>query len=406
MRKIQKVSIEKGIELLCGSIAPVSTERRLLKNCQGRILAEDITARVDVPSFDRSPYDGYALRGEDTSSADREHPVTLRILEEIPAGQCPRFTVVPGTASKILTGAPVPEGANAVVKYEITEYTDTEVRIFAPAAPHTDICPAGEDVRCGQLLGQKGQVVDPALASVLAGQGLEEVTVYRRPVCAVMSTGSELIPAGQPPAPGKIYDSNAVSLSAWLERLGADCEILPTTEDHPEQIAEKLRQALKENDFLVTSGGASVGDYDFAGSALELLGAEVLFRGLDVKPGGSAAAGAKDGKLIICLSGNPAAAVLTLLRVVAPAVRLLCGRSDIENTFFSLPLTEDFPKKSPRRRLIRGRLCIENGKAGFLPKAGQGNGVASSFLGCDLIGEIPAKSPPLKAGEFVRAFQI
>lgn len=403
---VNRVDVDEALNILSQLKAEPALETVSLFRAQNRVLAEDVHAGINVPPFDRSPYDGYAVRGEDTVGASKESPVVLRISEELPAGTAPTAAVNPGYAAKILTGAPVPEGANAIIKYEQTEFTDEYVKVFSPVKPDTDIVYAGEDVRAGQLLAEKGSVISPAIAGSLAGQGIAEVKVFRRPSAAVMSTGSELLEPGQPYQPAKIYNSNTFTISAYLESMGAQCVPMGSVPDKPELIAEHINKALEECDLVVTTGGASVGDYDYAVRAAELTGARVLFWKAAMKPGGSVVAAEKDGKLILSLSGNPGAAIIALLRLASPYVKRLCGRKDAGLEGMELVLKDDFKKKSPNRRIIRGRLSIEDGVAYFVPQDGQGNGIVSSFIGCDLLGEVPAGSPPLKAGEKIWAYRV
>lgn len=402
----KKISLDQAMELLAALPTAPGAETIPLYKAQGRVLAEDVCAVVNVPPFDRSPYDGYAFRGEDTAGATADNPVTLRITEELPAGKAPTVAVTPGTAAKILTGAPVPEGANAIVKYETTEFTEEYVKIFEAVKPNTDIVYAGEDVKAGQLLAEKGDVIRPAVAGSLAGQGLAEVKVFRRPRAIVMCTGSELLEPGEAPQPAKIYNSNIYTISAYLESLGVDCASGGSMPDEPELIAGRIRDAMEDYDLVVTTGGASVGDYDYAARSAELTGAKVLFWKISMKPGGSVVAAERDGKLILSLSGNPGAAITTLLRVASPYIKRLCGCKDTELEAMELVMKEPFKKKSPQQRLVRGRLSIENGVAYFISQDGQGNGVVSSFIGCDVLGEIPAGSPPVNAGEKILAYRV
>ncbi len=401
-----KISVDEAVRLLCDVPVNIKKQDVSLFGAQGRVLAEDIMAVMDVPAFDRSPYDGYAFRGEDTAGATADNPAVLRITQELVAGSAPGMRVTAGTCAKILTGAPVPEGANAIVKYEVTEFTDEYVRIFSPVRPDTDIIRAGEDVQQGELLARKGDVVTPALAGVLAGQGLAQVSVFQRPRAFVMCTGSELVSPGQPLPPGKIYNSNIYTISAYLDQMGIDCTDGGSAPDDAQLIAQRISSAMDDHDIVVTTGGASVGDYDFALRSSQLMGANVLFWKLDMKPGGSVVVSEKDGKLIINLSGNPGAAALTLLRVISVYVRRLCGRRDVLPESMTLVMLESFGKKSPQLRLIRGRMLIEDGTAYFLHSGSQGNGSVSSLVGCDVLAEIPAGSPPVEAGARVRAYRV
>lgn len=404
--KVNRIELDAALRMLSELEVSPETETVPLFGALGRVLARDAVAVLDVPPFDRSPYDGYAIRGEDTALASRETPVTLRVVEELPAGKAPAVKITAGTAAKILTGAPIPEGANAVVKYELTEFDERSVKIFASVKPDSDIARAGEDVRRGRVLARAGETVSPAVAGALAGQGMAQVEVVRRPVVALMSTGSELLEPGQSWQPAKIYNSNVYTLGAYLRSMGAGVRALGSVPDEPELIAREIGAALRDCDMVITTGGASVGDYDFALKSARLVGARVLFWKVGLKPGGSMVASVRGGKLILGLSGNPGAAAVALLRVAAPYIKRLCGRLDCEPERLSLTLGADFPKKSPQRRALRGHLEIRDGEALFIPTEGQGNGIVSSLIGCDLLGDIPVGSPPLRAGEKITAYRV
>lgn len=404
MRKM--VQADEARDLLLAVPARPELECVSLRDAVGRVLAEPFTARMNVPPFDKSPYDGYALRGEDTALASKQTPVTLTLTEELPAGTAPTAPLQPGQAAKILTGAPLPPGANTTVKYEITEFTDKTVTLFAPARPNTDVVLTGEDVREGELLAQAGQVIDPALAALMAGQGMAEAAVFRRAKIALLATGSELLPPGAPLEPAKIYDTNTTMLTGYLMRLGAEVVDCGIVEDDPAQIADKLAAALRCCDCVITTGGASVGDYDWSVRTAEMLGAEVLFWKTDMKPGGSIMAAVKDGKVILGLSGNPGAAVIGLQRIAMPYLKKLSGRTDVLPERFEAYLEKDYGKKSPKLRMLRGVLKLKDGRVLFSPLHGQNNGAIRSLVGCDVFGEIPAGSPPLPAGTKIWAYRL
>ena len=394
-------------ELLLERVKPVETERVSLdREClAGTVLAEEVTASRDVPPFDRSPFDGYAFRAADTAGADREHPVTLRVLEEIPAGSMWTRTVVPGTAAKILTGAPIPAGADAVTKYEDTEFTADSVTLFTAFSSGENIVPQGEDVRTGDRLAERGTVIDPALLGVLAAQQITEPLVFRRPRVAIITTGSELAAPGETLSGGRIVNTNIYTFRAEVEKLGCECMAYVASDD-PEEIADTIRNALDSADMVITTGGVSVGDYDYTPEAMERAGVELLIRTLKLKPGGASAYGVKDGKLVCGLSGNPASALTNYYAVVLPSLRKLCGMREPRLTELTVTLAEDFGKRSPKTRLIRGTLDLSDGTARMHVSRAQGNGVLHSLVGCGLLAEIPAGSGKLPAGTQLRAVLI
>lgn len=403
---MKRISADEARDLLLAQPVNLKTERLPLLDCAGRTLAEDARAVMDVPPFDRSPFDGYAFRGEDTAGASRLRPAVLSVTEEIPAGAVPAMALGPGQAAKILTGGPLPPGANATIKYEETEFADGQVRIFAPCAPGSNVARAGEDVAKGRLLIEAGRVLSPALVGLLAGQGMARAAVFARPRVAVFSTGSELLEPGQPWQAGKIYNSNTYTVSALLGQMGIDAVPGGTAADDLETISRRLTAALADSDMVITTGGASVGDYDWAYRAAQAIGAELLFWKFEMKPGGSCLGAVKDGKVLLSLSGSPGAAALALIKVGMPYLRKLCGRRDLVPESFEAVMGRDYGKKTAMARVLRGSLSFRDGRVYFNHHEGDGNGILSSLAGCDALGEIPADSPPLRAGQPVRVFRI
>ncbi|MBQ8831507.1 MAG: molybdopterin molybdotransferase MoeA [Oscillospiraceae bacterium] len=397
---------ERARELLLSNVSTADTERIPLSECGGRVLAQDLIAQENVPAFDRSPYDGYALRAEDTALASKEHPVTLQILEEIPAGAVPTEEITAGTAAKVLTGAPIPQGADVVVMYEKTEFTDDTVTLFAPLMVGDNIVHAGEDIQKGAVLAKRGTVIDPGLAGTLAAQGVSMPLVYKVPKVAILSTGSELVEANDVPGPGKIRNSNRYMLEAALSRLGCEAVYLGIAVDTVEGISKLLMQGVAECDAVITTGGVSVGDYDLTPAAMEAIGADILLRGVDMKPGMACAYGTKDRKFLCGLSGNPASALTNFYAVALPALKRLTGRREFLPQEINVVLLDGFKKKSPATRFLRGRLDLKDGTVCMeLPKD-QGNVVLSSTIGCDVMAVVPAGSGPIEAGAVLKGFLI
>ena len=393
-------------DLLLSRVQPVGTETVPLSESFRRVLAEEITAAENVPAFDRSPYDGYAFRAADLAAASRESPVTLWLTEEIPAGAVPTLPVTPGRCAKILTGAPIPEGADAVINFEETAFTDREATFFAPVAPGSNIVRAGDDVRKGELLLRRGDVIDAGAAGTLAAQGVAAPLVYRVPRVAVLSTGSELVEAEASCAPGQIRNSNAHTLSAALRRAGCEPVYLGIAADSAEDIAARMEQGLSDCDALICTGGVSVGDYDLTPDAMERIGAEMLFRGVALKPGMACAYAVRDGKLLCGLSGNPASSLTNFYMVALPALRALCGAAQPIPPEITMALTGGFKKPSPGVRVLRGQLDLSDGTARLRLTGGQSNGVLSSAIGCDALAVIPAGSGPIAPGTMLKGMLI
>lgn len=392
--------------LLLAAVSPVESEQISLEYAAGRVLAEDVAAAEHVPPFDRSPYDGYALRSEDVAGASREDPVTLYIVEEVPAGAVPTKACTKNTAVKILTGAPIPEGADCVINYERTEFTESSVKIFEPVKAGSNIVRMGEDVQKGSILARRGQFIDAGTAGTLAAQGIVFPTVFRRPKVGILSTGNEVAEVGAPLEGGKIYNSNRHTLCAAVERLGCQPVYLGLAGDRPEEISRLITQGLEQCDAVLSTGGVFVGDYDFTPAAMELTGAELLFRGVKLKPGMACACGVKDGKLFCGLSGNPASSLTTFHAVVMPALKKLAGQGEYLPREIMVTLKAPFGKKSPGGRMLRGKLDLSDGTVGMTLPGDQGNVVISSAVGCDVMAFVPAGSGPLEAGTILEGFLI
>ena len=399
----KKLSWQEAGDILMEQAVPVGTERKKLQDACGRILAAPVAALENVPPFDRSPYDGYALRSADTAGA---LPVTLRILEEIPAGSVPTQALTPGTAVKILTGAPVPEGADCCVKFEETTFTAETVTVSRQLAPGENLVREGEDVRAGQLLAEPGSRVDSGIAGAVASQGIAELEVYQVPRIGVLSIGSELIAPGEPQRPGSIYNSSRYALQAVLEAEGMAVSFYPIPRDDTDAIAALVDQALQENDAVITTGGVSVGDYDLTKSAYEQAGVQILCGDLSLKPGGKSWYGIRDGRLIFGLSGNPASAMTNFYAIVLPALRKLRGDKDGRLPELSAVLAEDFKKGGKQTRLLRGRLSVQDGRLAFFPADKQGNSAIHTLAGANALAEIPAGAGPQKAGAQIKVYYI
>lgn len=403
---LKQPNYEQARELLLASARPVETERIPLSQCGGRILAQEVTAQENIPSFDRSPYDGYALRAADTASASNAAPVTLRVLEEIPAGAVPVKTVTEGTAAKVLTGVPIPDGADAVIMYEKTEFTKDHVTLFQPVKPGANIIRVGEDVQKGTLLAHWGDLIDPGLAGTLAAQGVFTPLIYKKPRVAILSTGSELVEADAAPENGKIRNSNRYMLEAALKQLGCETVYLGIAGDSVIDIAVRLNKGLLECDAVVTTGGVSVGDYDLTPAAMEASGVKILFRGVDMKPGMACAYGVRDGKLVCGLSGNPASSLTNFYAVALPALKKLTGRRDYLPQEISVTLPAGFGKESTKTRFLRGELELKDGVVGITLPKDQGNVVLSSAIGCNVMAVVPAGSGPLRPGTVLKGFLL
>jgi len=402
----KNISLEEAQGLLLNKCLQLETEQVRLTDALGRVLSKDLRAEECIPPFNRSPYDGYAFLAEDTKEAARDNPVIFEVIEEVPAGHAPKNKVSKGKAVKILTGAPIPDGADAVIKYEETKSKGEYVSIFRSIKTGDNIVPAGEDVAVGEIIAHKGNVINPPIMGLMASLGIVDVPVYKRPRVAIVGTGDELLDVNESLAPGKIRNSNSYTLFGYIKSIGAEPVMMGMAEDKAEKIASMINIGLEKADMVITTGGVSVGDYDVVGKSIELIGAETLYWKIDIKPGSPTLAAVKDGKVILGLSGNPAAAIIIFQLLGFPYIKKLSGKMDYLNPKLDVVLKNDFHKPSPKRRFLRGKMVFENGIIYLDNKGDQENGVLSSLNGSNLLAEIPAGSGPIRSGEKLTAYLI
>jgi molybdopterin molybdotransferase len=400
------IALEEARELLLDFAQPVEDCLIALPESLGRVLSQDISASFDLPPFDKSPLDGYALRAADIKDAARQNPVTLQVIEEIQAGYMPREQVAAGTAIKVMTGAPIPVGADAVVKFEDVQRTGDLIELTAPEKSGGNIISLGEDVKQGEIVAQRGTLINPPLLGLLAAVGISQAPVFRQLKTAIFSTGDELMEPKEKLLPGKIYDSNLHSLFANCASLGAVPTSLGTVPDEKEAIVNRLLTALDQADVVITTGGVSVGDFDLVPAALAEIGAEVIFHRLKMKPGSPMIAAQYQNKLIIGLSGNPAAAFITFDLIAVPALKKMMGLSSPLYPELKAILTETYNKPSNQRRFLRAKLYQDKEKLCVKLTGNQSNGILKSLVNCNALIDIPAGSGSLAAGAEVRVVML
>lgn len=402
----QLVSLEEALELLNQHIQPMGVEQEELVNSLNRILAEDILAPIDLPPFDRSPLDGYAIRAEDTLTASVGNPVSLKVVREISAGKFCDQQVNSGQAVKILTGAPIPPGANEIIRFEDIELSGDVIKINRPVTAYTNYCFAGEDVQQGKQLLQRGNKIGPAHMGTLASVGINNVSVYKKPTIALLSTGNELVDVNQALSPGKIFNSNLYTFSSFINEQGAQSICLGVADDSIIQVGAAINQGLQIADMVVTTGGASVGEYDLMRPALTAIGAEILFWRVNIRPGTPILVAIKDNKLIICLSGNPGAAFITYNLLVRPILNKLLGYSEWRLPTTMARFDDSFEKSSKQRRFLRGKIDYSGGEVKVNLTGGQKPGVILSAVDCNVLLDVPAGTPPLSKGQQVQVVLI
>lgn len=393
-----RIELEEARALLAESVRPLGVEQVSRQEALGRTLAEDVTAPLDQPPFDRSPLDGYALRSADLTGASPEHPVSLRVVETVYAGGVPSRALGPGEAIRIMTGAMLPRGCDCVLQHERTDNGLEQVQIYAALSPHDNYCDRGEDYRTGEVLLPAGTVVDAAAVGVLASAGLSSVPVRRRPVVRVLSTGDEVVSPDLHPLPaGKIYGSNQELLTARLRELGVSDVKGLLIGDDPREVADTMAQLLGECDLLITTGGVSAGDKDIFHEALPLLGVERVFWKVNLKPGTPAMYSLWQGQPILSLSGNPFAAAATFELLARPLLAALTGESRFSLRSRTAVVEGSFPKASPGRRFLRG--FYQEGRVSLTGK--NDSGMLASLVGCNCLVDLPAGSPPVQEGQTV-----
>ncbi len=393
-----RIELEEARALMAESVRPLGVEQVSRQEALGRTLAEDVTAPLDQPPFDRSPLDGYALRSADLTGASPEHPVSLRVVETVYAGGVPSRVLGPGEAIRIMTGAMLPRGCDCVLQHERTDNGLEQVQIYAALSPHDNYCDRGEDYRTGEVLLPAGTVVDAAAVGVLASAGLSSVPVRRRPVVRVLSTGDEVVSPDLHPLPaGKIYGSNQELLTARLRELGVSDVKGLLIGDDPREVADTMAQLLGECDLLITTGGVSAGDKDIFHEALPLLGAERVFWKVNLKPGTPAMYSLWQGQPILSLSGNPFAAAATFELLARPLLAALTGESRFSLRSRTAVVEGSFPKASPGRRFLRG--FYQEGRVSLTGK--NDSGMLASLVGCNCLVDLPAGSPPVQEGQTV-----
>ncbi|MBU2702360.1 molybdopterin molybdotransferase [Sporomusaceae bacterium BoRhaA] len=400
------VSMEEAQSLLLDQVTVVDTGVVSLLQANGRVVSRKICSMENVPPFDRSPLDGYALKAADTQGATPEHPVKLNVIEEIRAGFAAKKKVTPGTAIKLMTGAPMPAGADVVIKYEAVKREENDLFVSEQLQSGSNVVLAGEDVVNGEVIVQPGELITPPLVGLLAAIGAEQIPVYNKVKIAIFSTGDELVNPGEALSPGKIHNSNLHSLGARCFELGAEPIYGGIVGDELEKTATKLRKALTEADIVITTGGVSVGDFDLVPKALQHIDADVIFRRVKMKPGSPMMAAKKDHKLLIGLSGNPAAAFITFDLLVVPVIKKMMGLRQVMPLTLEAVLDDPFEKSSPQRRFLRGRLKREYVGSKIQLTGKQTNGVLKSMIGCDVLVDVPAGSGPLVCGQKVSALLL
>ncbi len=386
-----------ALRIILDSVAPVGRISVALEHATGFVLADPIIAADEIPPFDNSAMDGYAIRAADV----RTPPVVLRIVDHIPAGRPSRRALGEGEASAIMTGAPVPDRADAVVPREWTESAGNDgVRVLQPASEGLNIRRAGADVRRGATVLDAGSLLRPQEIGLLASLGKEFVTVYRRPSVAILTTGDELVQINRPLLDGAIRDSNRYLLSSLARESGGEPIMLGTATDERADLESKIGEGLGA-DMLVTSGGVSVGDRDIVREVLDSLGVGMKFWKVNIKPGMPLLFGTRGSTPVFGLPGNPVSTMVTFLQFVRPALRKMMGRKDTGSSRFLATLTHAVEKSDGKLHYMRGVLERSGGALTVRSSGPQVSNLLSSLTKANCLIIIPADREIIRAGEQV-----
>lgn len=397
------ISAEKALEIILQSIRPLRTEIVPFRDSFRRVIAEDVVAEEDIPPFDNSAMDGYALQAEDSQGAGTETPVTLTVAGEVSAGILRAERIAPLTAVRIMTGAPIPPGANAVIEQEQVSLSNGKIVLSGPVELGRNIRERGIDIRRGSVVVRKGTRLGAAHMGILASLGRQRVSVYKAPDVALLVTGNEL--SEDPSAhPASIRNSNSFSLGALVQDSYSAVNDLGVARDDVSDLANRLAQGLR-SDVLITSGGVSVGKYDLVLEAWKRVGIRQVFWKVNIKPGMPLAFGefrtAEHSTLVFGLPGNPVSSYVTFLQFVRPALRAMQGEATPRAPRFSAVLEHDVLKNDGKRHFVRGIARNENGRLVVRTTGSQSSAVLTSLAAANCLIILPEEKRNLRAGDVV-----
>jgi len=400
-------TVEEHLDRVLATIEPLPDFQQPLMETLGLASAEDVVSPIPLPAFDNSAMDGYAVRYEDVVGATPDSPTHLPVVGEIGAGQARLLALSPGTAAKIMTGAPMPAGADSVVPYEWTDRGVAQVRIAYPPQRGQHVRNQGEDVEEGDLLLEAGTVLGPRHLGLLASVGRATVRSRPRPRVVVLSTGSELREPGTALAPDSIYDGNSWLLAASARRAGATAYRVGIVPDEPRAFLDALSDQLVRADLVVTSGGVSMGDYDVVKEALAPL-RTVWFGPVAMQPGKPQGFGVvgEDDTPIFCLPGNPVSSYVSFEMFVLPALRRLMGKQPYCRPFTRARLTHGVASPEGRRQFLRGSYEVGRGGPTVSPVGGPGSHLVGELADANALIVVPEDATGVPAGEMVQVLAL
>jgi len=395
------ITVDEALDKILSHIQPLGLEKVSLLESLGRVIREDVFAKRNIPPLDNSAMDGYALRSEDVQKTSQNHPIRLEVIEDLPAGFISTKEIEKGKAIRIMTGAPIPKGADTVIPVEETKKEDGFVLIFKAAALAENIRRSGEDVKKGDRVISKGDTIRPAEVGMLASVGRSFVSVYQRPLVAILCTGDELVDVDGDLNEVKIISSNSYTLAAQVKDCGAIPLQLGIAKDRKEEIEERLRQGIRA-DVLISSAGISVGDYDFVKDVMKNLGMEMVFWKVAMRPGQPLAFGTIGEKPVFGLPGNPVSSMISFEQFVRPSLLKMMGRRQLFRPVIQAILKEEIKKIPGRRYFIRGSVSFEKDQYFVTTTGEQGSGILRSMVRANGLIVIPEDQEMVRAGEKVK----
>jgi molybdopterin molybdotransferase len=417
------ISVEEALAQILEKMHLLEEEEKPILESLGQVLSRDFTSGINVPQLTNSAMDGYAVRAADTKGASAASPEVLKVIDTVAAGYVSRLTVTPGTAMRIMTGAPIPAGADAVVQFENTDEGERkgpspkkspdEIGVLEAAEPNLNVRLAGEDIKKGSIVFTKGTLVRPAVVGMLASIGIGKIWVTRRPVIAILSTGDELSDIGEPLPPGKIYNSNSYSVAALVQKYGGIPMLLGIGRDNEKDLTAKINQA-KTADMLITSGGVSMGDYDMVKNVLAKEG-EIGFWTVRMKPGKPLAFGTirgqdKAGKVReiphLGLPGNPVSSMVTFEIFVRPSIFKMMGKMRMNKPVIDAVMEDTAKNNDGRRFYTRAIVSRRDGKYYAHLTGDQGSGILTSMSLANGLAIVPEDVKKIGPGENIKVMML
>ncbi|MFB7637768.1 molybdopterin molybdotransferase MoeA [Peribacillus butanolivorans] len=393
VEKVMKHKLEGQVELVA------------LEESHYRFLAQDIIATNDVPHFNRSPYDGFALRSEDTAEGSLNNPLEFEVIEELAAGMVSTLPVQQNQVARIMTGAQMPDECDAVIMLELTKEFEKDGKKYISFKRSLNagenVSFKGEDAKKGNILVKKGTMINPGIIGLLATFGYAEVPVAKKPVVGLFATGSELLDVSEPLQPGKIRNSNSHAISAQIQRAGGEVRFYGKLKDEFDLSYEAISSALEEVDLLITTGGVSVGDFDLLPDIYQKIGADVLFNKVAMRPGSVTTVAVFNNKFLFGLSGNPSASYVGFELFARPIIRTMLFSELPHLRKEKAQLAADFLKPNPFSRLLRTRLFFESGQLKVIPSGVDKSNITTSLAGANSLTVLPGGTRGFKTGDIV-----